>query len=409
MNSIQFISSQVDSLITASTPSRRGSLSTASAYNTPHEEPPRTRPCLSIDEDDEEKQPNHTRPAEREHLLLRVSLFLPRLLWTLIYTPLAWTYTLIFHSTPPHKDANDDQHRLESSVRNAYKSIFAAFTSAFWSDTGLDFEPPNIGTVKSPYVQPANFRTVKPPASTPQQQQQQRRGTRKVKPPLSYALRYPRALAPPRPLLPVHTRRNQCHSKTLVLDLDETLIHTLARPTPLTQGIPVEVKLPVPASGSSGATKYFAALYTVLKRPGLDEFLETVSQWYNLVIFTASVQAYADPMIDLLEQDRPYFARRLYRDSCTLVAHSPSRSSTTDGYVKDLSKVEPDLANVLILDNSPTSYQNQETNAIGIEGWINDPSDTALMSLIPMLSALRYATDVRSVLGLKNGETMFMQ
>lgn len=90
--------------------------------------------------------------------------------------------------------------------------------------------------------------------------------------------------------------------------------------------------------------------------------------------FTASVQAYADPMIDWLEKDRKYFVQRYYRHHCT---------QTPMGYVKDLGLVDPELSNVLIIDNSPISYCHNQSNGVGIEGWINDPSDTSLMALIP--------------------------
>lgn len=72
-----------------------------------------------------------------------------------------------------------------------------------------------------------------------------------------------------------------------------------------------------------------------------------VSKWYNLVIFTASVQEYADPVIDWLELERKYFSGRLYRQHCT---------QRNGAYVKDLSTVEADLSRVMILDNSPVSY-----------------------------------------------------
>lgn len=74
---------------------------------------------------------------------------------------------------------------------------------------------------------------------------------------------------------------------------------------------------------------------------------EKVCKWYNLVIFTASVQEYADPVIDWLEQDRKYFKGRYYRQHCT---------QRNGAYIKDLSAVEPDLSKVMIIDNSPTSY-----------------------------------------------------
>lgn len=72
-----------------------------------------------------------------------------------------------------------------------------------------------------------------------------------------------------------------------------------------------------------------------------------ICKWYNLVVFTASVQEYADPVIDLLEQERKFFSGRYYRQHCTY-RHG--------AYIKDLSSVEPDLSKVMILDNSPLSY-----------------------------------------------------
>lgn len=72
-----------------------------------------------------------------------------------------------------------------------------------------------------------------------------------------------------------------------------------------------------------------------------------VCKWYNLIIFTASVQEYADPVIDWLEVERKYFAGRYYRQHCTF---------RNGAYIKDLAQVEPDLSKVMIIDNSPMSY-----------------------------------------------------
>jgi CTD nuclear envelope phosphatase 1 len=65
------------------------------------------------------------------------------------------------------------------------------------------------------------------------------------------------------------------------------------------------------------------------------------------VIFTASVQEYADPVIDWLEAERKIFKARYYRQHCTV---------ENGAYIKDLSVVERDLGKVCILDNSPISY-----------------------------------------------------
>lgn len=218
--------------------------------------------------------------------------------------------------------------------------------------------------------------------------------------------KYPRAPAPPRPLIPrrqpSYSSRASSHSpisltqKTLVIDLDETLIHSLAKGGRMSSGHMVEVKLNTTV-GYGGATlgPQHPILYYVHKRPHCDDFLRKVCKWYNLVVFTASVQEYADPVIDWLEQERKYFSARYYRQHCTF---------RNGAYIKDLSSVEPDLSKVMILDNSPLSYIFHEDNAIPIEGWINDPTDNDLLHLIPVLEALQYVTDVRTLLALRRGE-----
>ncbi|CAG8419107.1 unnamed protein product [Penicillium salamii] len=221
--------------------------------------------------------------------------------------------------------------------------------------------------------------------------------------------KYPHFPTPPRPLLPQRVpsytaapRNARPPQKTLVLDLDETLIHSLAKGGRMSSGHMVEVKLSMPTTTalSPGGPQttlgpQHPILYYVHKRPHCDEFLRKISKWYKLVIFTASVQEYADPVIDWLEQERKYFAGRLYRQHCTF---------RNGAYIKDLSSVEPDLSKVMILDNSPMSYIFHEDNAIPIEGWINDPTDNGLIHLIPMFEALQYVTDVRAFLALRRGE-----
>jgi Dullard-like phosphatase family protein len=79
-----------------------------------------------------------------------------------------------------------------------------------------------------------------------------------------------------------------------------------------------------------------------------------VSKWFNLVVFTASVQEYADPVIDWLETEKKFFTARFYRQHCTF-RHG--------AFIKDLSSIEPDLSKVMILDNSPLSYMFHQGKA----------------------------------------------
>ncbi|KAF9383664.1 Nuclear envelope morphology protein 1 [Podila verticillata] len=168
--------------------------------------------------------------------------------------------------------------------------------------------------------------------------------------------------------------------KTLVLDLDETLIHSTSRGS-RSQGYMVEVLV-----------DRHACLYYVYKRPHVDYFLKKVAEWYKLVIFTASMAEYADPVIDWLDQSRTLFDKRYFRQACYFKNGS---------YLKDLTVIDSDLSSVCLLDNSPISYSLNKENGIPIDSWISDPNDEALLDLLPFLDALRFTEDVRSVLSLR--------
>ncbi|ELW63620.1 CTD nuclear envelope phosphatase 1 [Tupaia chinensis] len=178
------------------------------------------------------------------------------------------------------------------------------------------------------------------------------------------------------PLSPVSRNRlAQVKRKILVLDLDETLIHShhdgVLRPT-VRPGTPPDFILKVVID--KHPVRFF-----VHKRPHVDFFLEVVSQWYELVVFTASMEIYGSAVADKLDNSRSILKRRYYRQHCTLELGS---------YIKDLSVVHSDLSSIVILDNSPGAYRSHPDNAIPIKSWFSDPSDTALLNLLPMLDAL---------------------
>ncbi|KAF5021459.1 hypothetical protein F66182_6500 [Fusarium sp. NRRL 66182] len=222
--------------------------------------------------------------------------------------------------------------------------------------------------------------------------------------PIAALTKYPKTPAPPRPLIPrrqpsyINIEPSANPQKTLILDLDETLIHSMSKGGRMSTGHMVEVRLNTTYVGVGGQTSIgpqHPILYWVNKRPYCDEFLRRVCKWYNLVVFTASVQEYADPVIDWLETERKFFSARYYRQHCTF---------RQGAFIKDLSSVESDLSKVMILDNSPLSYLFHQDNAIPIQGWINDPTDTDLMHLVPLLEGLQYVHDVRALLALRGGE-----
>lgn len=170
--------------------------------------------------------------------------------------------------------------------------------------------------------------------------------------------------------------QHESGKKTLVLDLDETLVHSSFKPIPNADFIiPVEIDSQV------------HQVY-VLKRPGVDQFLKSMAERFELVVFTASLAKYADPVLDLLDKDKVVGAR-LFREAC---------SNHKGNYVKDLSRLGRDIRHTIIIDNSPASYMFHPENAVPIDSWFDDENDTELLDLIPFLEDMTKVDNVTSVL-----------
>jgi len=170
--------------------------------------------------------------------------------------------------------------------------------------------------------------------------------------------------------------------KCLVLDLDETLVHSSFQPVES-----CTFRLPIELNGQE------YKVY-VNKRPFVDEFIAECSKYYELVVFTASLSEYANPVIDTLDKNR-LIKHRLFRESC--VFHEEQV------YVKDLSRLGRNIKDCIIIDNSPFSYLYNPTNAIGCTSWFNDQSDTELRDLVPLLSGpLNDVNDVRTMLDARS-------
>lgn len=150
---------------------------------------------------------------------------------------------------------------------------------------------------------------------------------------------------------------------TLVLDLDETLVHF--------------------EESVEGGNKF-------LIRPHASDFISQMHRHYELVVFTAAIKDYADWILDRIDPNK-LISHRLYR------YHTRHQNGL---YLKDLSRLGRDLSKVIIVDNIPENFQLQPENGIYIKSWYDDPNDNALLQLTKVLMAVskEATSDVRIVL-----------
>ncbi|XP_078724632.1 carboxy-terminal domain RNA polymerase II polypeptide A small phosphatase 1-like isoform X2 [Lampetra fluviatilis] len=177
---------------------------------------------------------------------------------------------------------------------------------------------------------------------------------------------------PPNKSLLPEVNHSDRGKKCIVIDLDETLVHSSFKPVNNADFI-----VPVEIDGT------VHQVY-VLKRPHVDEFLKRMGELFECILFTASLAKYADPVADLLDK-WGVFRTRLFRESC--VFHRGN-------YVKDLSRLGRDLSHTAILDNSPASYIFHPDNAVPVMSWFDDMTDTELLDLIPFFEELSEADNV---------------
>lgn len=164
--------------------------------------------------------------------------------------------------------------------------------------------------------------------------------------------------------------------KTLVLDLDETLVHSSFSPPPCCDTV-------IPLQLNDTVSNIYVCV-----RPGVQEFLHSLSYMYEIVVFTASSKSvskgfeshtqYANSVLDFID---PHccIAYRLFRENCRLF---------NGVLVKDLSILGRDLSKVVLVDNLRDSYILQPANGICCESFFGNKSDEELMHLLPFLQYL---------------------
>ena len=154
----------------------------------------------------------------------------------------------------------------------------------------------------------------------------------------------------------------------MVLDIDETISHTL--------------KLPF--------GDYF------LVRPGVKNFLEEMKKYFEIIIFTSSPKSYADNILDKIDIKREFFKYRLYR------RHAIYENGDC---IKKLSMIGRDLKKIVFVDNLKSNAKYNPDNLYNIKSWYSDIDDDELNKLKNKLKDIatsgKYDEDItKGIIGL---------
>ena len=182
--------------------------------------------------------------------------------------------------------------------------------------------------------------------------------------------------------------------KLLLLDLDETLVHSEIRDK---NNFHILNKLKDKANCYHKVFRYMDGNYLyyfdIFFRPHLFDFLHEIQNYFDIGIFTASSKGYADTIINYIDPTHTIFNFILYRDACIPIQNSI--------YIKDLRIIrnyEP--SNIILLDNSLYSFINQPKNGMLVYSFYWDDKDDQLIRAKNFLIKHIYnAKDVREELG----------
>ncbi len=108
-------------------------------------------------------------------------------------------------------------------------------------------------------------------------------------------------------------------------------------------------------------------------RPFAKEVLVELAKQFELMVFTASHEAYANAVIDYLDPKKQLIQHRLFRRHCDYIEEGY--------YVKDLRLLNRDLKKVVLVDNAAYSYAFQLNNGIPIIPYFDAEADYQLRTL----------------------------
>lgn len=175
--------------------------------------------------------------------------------------------------------------------------------------------------------------------------------------------------------------------KLLILDLDETLVHTEQFPKDFLSEGSYDFK----HTSSEEGYEYFT-----VKRPNVDTFLKYAFENWKVAVWTAAGDKYALNIIKNLGIDVSQLEFFYTRDNCTIKLDY----DTCQYYgVKNLSKIRKkyDLDKVLIVDDVHLTAVNNYGNLVPIKPFTTNRKDTELLNLIDYLEKIKDAKKFRNI------------
>jgi Dullard-like phosphatase family protein len=137
---------------------------------------------------------------------------------------------------------------------------------------------------------------------------------------------------------------------TLVLDLDETLVHYIEE----------------------------IDRHYVQVRPYAEYFISEMGKYFEIVIFTSAEEEYANIVLDEIDKNK-VISHKLYRRHVEF----------NDGFcLKDLNKLGRDIKKVCIIDNDKNNFKLHEDNGIEIKEFLGEQDDNELDLLGDLLMTI---------------------
>jgi TFIIF-interacting CTD phosphatase-like protein len=168
------------------------------------------------------------------------------------------------------------------------------------------------------------------------------------------------------------------YDKLLVLDLDETLVYSVKEPL--------------------ARTPDFTALqYSVYKRPGVDLFLSTCTDWFKIAVWTSSSPDYAHEVIRNIFPESVKIQFIFTWERCSV------RFDYQTGkyyYVKQLKKLKKkgySLKKILVIDDTPETFVDNYGNAIQVRKYKGEQEDDELLMLLKYLKMIGSVENVRKL------------